>query len=735
MITHGSRWLLGPGGRGMAWVVLVLAIGAASAASRLTIDNRIERWLDPDGDSAQAYAQFQESFGTDSFVLVAIGGGDPLSEEALEIQAGVVESLERTPHVTSVLGPSTLHRDLFDEPDPGALRRELLASPFYRRFVVSDAGDFVGVWLVPSDSDDPAAARDLIAAVRVAARPLEAAGFEVHVVGPPVLNAALDGASRREAQRSFPVALTLSVVLLLGLFGCWRVTLVALACAGLTLLFSFGAMGLSGRPLNMVTSVLPSLLWVLSLAGAIHVLRRYQAHRLAGADLEAALSGALGESVRPCVLAAVTTALGFGSLLTASMLPVRELGVFAAVGMLASLLSNLVVGPQLVRWLRVPAPRRHGAPAGPALWLELPSRYPGAILLGAGVIVVGAVLGIRRIEIESDPLAFLPPDDRVVQDYDAVAAALTGYYALEVVVDVPSGSPGWEDPSVWEPLEALEESLVSQPGVVRVLSPLDLLRQLNRWAVGDPAGYRLPPDAVSARAMLDESGGLVRAPGFPLVADDGRRLRLAALVNVMPSSELAAIEQSAREAVAKLPAPLTGSVTGIVPRLVEAQLDLVDTQVRSFGVAFLTIFGCLWVGLRSIRMVAVSVLPNTLPIVVALGAMGWLGIALDAATVMMASVALGIAVDDTVHVLATYEQERASSPRGAARRAIAHVGPAMMITTATACIGFLALRLSDFLPIRWFGLLSALAMVVALVADLWLVPVLLSRSERGDPHE
>jgi hypothetical protein len=407
------------------------------------------------------------------------------------------------------------------------------------------------------------------------------------------------------------------------------------------------------------------------------------------------------------------------------MSPVRELGAFAALGLLASVAVNLTIGPALLRRVRPRAPDPARAFARPGALARVPFRHPTAVLVGSAVLAVAALAGVGRIRIDSNPLAFLPDDARVVRDYEAVARELTGYYALEVMVDVPGG---WQRPAAWAEIERIEAALATQPGVARVVSPLDLLRQLQHWQGDDPDAWGLPPDEATARALLRDYGFLVAAEGFPLVAEAGEVVRVAALVNVMPSSEFEPIERAARDAVAALPPPFAGAVTGVVSRLVEAQLGLVRTQLRSFGLAFATIFVGLWVGLRSFRLACLSVPPNLLPIAVALGAMGIAGIALDAATVMMASVALGIAVDDTVHVVSAYGEERAREPVGAVERAVARVGPAMVTTTAAACIGFLALQLSDFLPIRWFGLLSALAVAVALLADAWLVPACLTRT-------
>jgi len=719
-----TQGLLGAPGRALAFGLAALSLVALFGVTRLSLDNRIERWLSAASQSAADHARFERLFGDDGFVLVAYGGRDPLSQEALDLGLEVAEAIEAMPEAAGVLGPPIVHRDLVDGADAEATRRLLLATPFYRRFLVSHTGDVAGLLVAAAPGSDAQATRRLVAAVERAVVPLEAAGFDVHLAGPPVLNVALDQASRREAQRSFPLCFGLSIALIAWLFRCLRTTAVAVACAGLAILLTFGAMGLTGVPLNMVTSVLPSLLFVLSLAGAIHVLRRFQARRGEGLGVEAALAASLDETARPCLVAAVTTALGFGSLLTADMAPVRELGAFAALGILASAAVNLTLGPLLLRHACPPPPDPARAFARRSRLARVPFRHPTAVLVVSGVLAIAAVAGMGRIRIDSNPLAFLPDDARVVRDYEAVARELTGYYALEVMVDVPGG---WQRPEAWAALAGIEAALAEQPGVARVVSPLDLLRQLQHWQGDGADAWSLPPDEAAARSLLRDFGFLVDAAGFPLVAEGGQVVRVAALVNVMPSSEFEPIERAARDAVAAQPPPFAGAVTGVVPRLVEAQLGLVHTQLRSFGLAFVTIFACLWLGLGSWRLACLSMPPNLLPIGVALGAMGAAGIALDAATVMMASVALGIAVDDTVHVVSAYGEELAREPVGAVERAIERVGPAMVTTTAAACIGFLALRLSDFLPIRWFGLLSALAVAVALLADAWLVPAFLTR--------
>ncbi len=720
-----------PWGRAALLTAALVAAACAAAvplALRVRVDNRIERWLDTGGRAARDYRTFRERFGSDDFVLLAYAGRPLFEPGSLEAQLEALEVLEGVPGLSKPLGIPAIHRDLLGGQDPELLRREILEIPFYRNFLVSPDGSMAGLLAPVVDSE--VAPERLVDGVREAGRVLERAGFTVHLVGPPVLNVALDRSSRAEAFRSFPVAFGLSVGVLLALFRCLRATGVAVLCAGLGILLTLGAMGAARRPLDMVTSVLPSLLFVLSLAANIHVLSRYRAHRLETDGALPAIARALAETARPCVLASVTTAVGFASLGTARMEPVRALGALAAFGLLASLAVNLLLGPVLVAMVDPPG----AGPRSAAGFARLARAVAGprggrriAVLAAGFALLLG--LGLARLRVESDPLTFLPASSPTVRDYEEVARRLTGFYTLELMVETPGG---WLDPAKWPALDAVARQLEARPDVARVLSPLDLLRLHHHWSRGPgPETFALPATAGAARELLEDFGGGVG--DLRLAASDGSAVRLAALVRVMPSDRFREIEKAARRALAALPDPWSGTPTGIVLRLVEAQLGLVRTQVESFGIAFGLIFLCIGLGLRSLRLTVVSVPPNLLPILAALGAMGFAAIRLDAATVMVASVALGIAVDDTVHLLEAWRSEREAPPDVALERALVRVGPAMVVTTATACIGFGALLVSSFLPIRWFGALSALAMAVALAADVLLAPVLALRLAPASP--
>ena len=581
-----------------------------------------------------------------------------------------------------------------------------------------------------AESDEPGSRRRIVDAVRAAVRPLEHAGFGVDIVGSTPLSAALDEVSEAEARRAFPIALIGSLVVLALLLRSVRAMAVAAACSTITVVLTLGLIAASGRPLTMVTTALPPLLWVLALGNIVHVLRRFQVAARDGGDGRP-VDDALAGTRRACVLASVTTAAGFASLMVAPMQPVRELGAFAAAGILMSLPVTLGVGPMLIEILRVP-------PAGPGRgrsglrWGRLALDRPRVVIGVGAVVLVAAAVCLFLIRVESNPLTFLPDDHPTVESYRRVGGRVAGFYTLEVVLEPVEG--WWRTRSL-AVIDELATELESSPVVSRVLSPVDVVRQLAWWESGFTEERFTVPDAdADVAALLAAPDSSAEGLLEPLVSPEHTRVRISALVDEMDEGRFLELVERAERLVSELPAGWSGTVTGQVFRLVNAQQRLVQTQLVSLGTACLLVFAVLWAGLGSIRLVAFAVVPNMAPLLTAFAAMGLLHMPLDAGTVMVASVALGIAVDNTAHVLESVRRRLAAgaSVREAIRWTLERVGSAMVVTSATAAIGFGSLTASRFVPIRDFGVLAAVAMAAALAGDLLLLPAMIvNREDRG----
>lgn len=705
----------------IAVLVLAAAVPAVWALRGLTIDNRLERWVGTGTEDEQRYREFREVFGSDEFVLVAVTGRPLFEETTLDLLVSVLDELERIDGVTEVAGLPKVYRDVFGSEDAEALAEEFRSTPFYRGLFVSDDGATAGIVVEVEPPGGPGDRARLVSEVRTAANPLTEAGMTVRLVGSPVLAAALDRVSAREVRRAFPVAFMCSLVILGWLLRSIRATAIAAISAAMAVVITLAVVALAGRAMTMVSSVLPPLLWVLALSNGVHIVSSYQRHRR-DREVRGAVARALSDTTRPCTLAAVTTALGFASLAAADLAPVREVGVIAAAGILISLVVNLAVIPTLATWLHLPG-RRTAVPG----WLTRAGfARPGVVLTGGIALGLAGLISLPWLRVESNPLTFLPQTSATVEDYREVSRDLTGSYTMEVVLSTPER---WLELPVMTVIDAVEGGLEAEAIVPVVLSPLDVLRKARHWESGfDPDQYRLPESSGEAVSLLRGLGGEGTKALRRFATEDGRTVRLSAVVNEMDQHRFLELVEHTEAGLAGLPDGFTGWVTGMVLRLVEAQRDLVRTQIRSLGLAVLVVFSAIAFGLRSVRLSLLSAVPNLVPIVAVFGIMSVTGIPLDAATVMVASVALGIAVDNTVHLLVAYGRAR-SAGRGrqhAGSDAVASVGAAMVVTTATAAAGFFSLCLSAFIPIRDFGLLAGSAMVLALIADLYVVPAMLS---------
>ena len=621
-----------------------------------------------------------------------------------------------------------VYLDLFGAEDSEALKEEILSTPFYRSFLISRDGSVGGLILEIGDFGSEAQERELVQALDRITKPLASYGFAVRVVGAPAFHLEMKAVGKAEGLRTFPVAFAMSTLMLIVLFRSIRATAVTLACSIFSVLLTLGIMQIFRIPLSIVTAGgLPLFIWVLGLANLIHIVRRYQRLLPIHSSPLEALSKALKDTAMPCAVAVLTTALGFLSLLTGELAPIRELGGFTALGLVISLVLSLTVGPLLIQWMRVPGSLvQTGMEARWAEWTTRLAVRRGRLLLGAALaVLIASLFAISRTRIEASVMTFLPKDSDMVKSYDFVNRNLIGLYNLEAVISLPSN---WLNAENWPAIEEATQAMIALPGVSRVLSPLDFLKKANQWnSGGDQAFYRLPKSTAEAEELMGLMAEEAQAEISRCVARDQNSVRLSVFIGEMEASRFMPVVKGVQASIDRLPPGFQGYVTGLALQIIEIQLHIIETQLKSFGSAFLGVFVCIVVGLRSVRLAAVSFVTNITPILYAFGLMGLAGITLNPLTVMVASVSLGIGVEDAIHILDAYRRQRSScaDPAQAIQAAISKVGPSISMTTVAACIGFFALIRSYLVAIRFFGMLSGFAMLVALACNLVLVPSIL----------
>jgi len=625
--------------------------------------------------------------------------------------------------------------------DREALRERALGDELWEGNLVSRDGR-VGAIVVQLASSDSHTTSSVVPALREALAPFEAQGFRFHLVGDPVDFAVAGGELQRETPRIVPLMVVLIAGIVFALLRSWRMTALALLTTGLAVLWAIGAMGWLGWPQSELTQALAPAVLVIGVCGAIHVLARYAS--LAASEPQGSPPERVLRVVREVgtasMICAFTTVAGFLSFSTSEFASFLRFGAVASIGVLAALLLSFTLLPVLL--VRIPL-EAFGGDRFSAAWdralqliVRIADRRGAVILAVAGGLLLVCGVGLTRLEVDVDERELLGSNSQVVRWAEFVEENLRRTDTLEIEIAVPEGESVLE-PAALGVVEDVASRLPTIDGLGRVRSILDPLRRLNQVLHDDdpsehrPGGTRAANRQLLLVLQLDEA----TQPDLWIDAEE-RRVRLSIEADpVAKSRRIAIVEEVEASLAAALPSGWSFRLTGPFALYLDLVREMQDTQIASFAssTVAITLIFCLFLwstgsGLAtSIWWAFVGMIPNVLPVVATLGAMGLWGIPLDVGTIMVGAIVLGIVVDDTIHFITHYRSARGSgaSPRDAIATTMRRAGRAIVTTSCALALGFFALTLSSWQSIASFGLLSGIAILAALAAELFVLPALI----------
>jgi predicted RND superfamily exporter protein len=709
--------------RGRAVVLAVVAAAtvlAGVAYCHLTIENNADIWFaGTTRPEYLRYRDFRDRFGADDSLLVVVRAPDLFTRDVLARIDRLTRVLENHPQISRTLsltsietitgtaagleiGPLVPALDLA-APALATLRARVLADPFFPGRIVSRDGRTT---VIAAEIGRASATHeaDVIAALEAAIATVRIPDVEIHVAGWPAVNVLMDRLTSQDIERGLPIAFGLIALALALAFRSLRVLATIVAAVVLTILWTMGtfaALGVTGTVITV--STLPSILLALSLATAVHVVARFQEERTRTPSPQAAMRTTLRRVALPVLLTSATTAVGFGSLAIAELAPVRHLGLFAAFGMGVTCLICLTVVP--IALLAFPWPPR------PAIrpWLArllariaaFDVRHPRAIVGAALVLAVVGAVGVARLRPQGSNLGYLPTDSPPIEALRFVERHFGGATQLEIVISGPPDVA--KDPVTVRTAGAVEDLLASFPEITSTVAYTALLRRMNQALHdGDPAAYRVPDtrNGIAQQLLLYETSGgaelpsLVDVSGYDVVRVTGY---MTSFFGIDEWQRLYRdVEAGLAALVPRTGPPLRLELGGDGPMWLAMNLTLLDTMAESFALALAGVSLMMILLMRSVRLGLLAMIPNVVPVLLAVGLMGWWGVQLDFATVMVAGIALGIAVDDTIHYLARFRHELAADGDRAAatQRTLTTVGQAMVTTSVVLCLGFGLMMLS-----------------------------------------
>ena len=738
------------------WAIIGIAVSCmlamAAGSGGIGVTNDYRSLFDDDNPQFIAFEDFENTFGTSQTMLVAIAprNGSVFSRDALGAIQELTEAAWETPYsirVDSLTNHSRIEgrdNELIVEPlidDAGTLdnakllriRETALDIPEISGRLVSHDGKVGGLaisFALPDNRD--AAVAEITDHVNVALGEARARhpGIAFHVTGYVPLNRTFAEATLNDLQTLAPFALLVIVIVAVFLLRSVPATVATVSVIGLVVGTTLGFAGWAGIVLSPASSGVPIIVMTIAVAHSIHIVTTVQASMSRGMNRNAAITESIRINAWPVFLTSLTTAIGFLSLNASDSPQFRILGNLVAFGVLCAFVYATTFLPALLSLLpmRVHSGRRKHHAFFDRFGIFVVN-YRRGLLCCSAIVSVAMVSGIPRIELTDNWTRYFSERYQFRQDTDFVIDNLTGMETLEFSL-TSEREGGITEPAYLRKVADFADWFRAQPEVSHVHAFSDIMKHLNRSMHGDNSEfYRIPDNPELSAQYL-----ILYELSLPFGSDLNNRLdvtksatRMTVTMRNLTSEDQRELADRALAWIGEHAPGLTGGATGASIVFAHLSNRNIESMLRGTIIAVAIISLILVVAFRSMRLGIVSLLPNLLPVALALGLWGYLVGQVGLVGSVVAAIAFGIVVDDTVHFLSNYvraRREGLSAPE-AVCATFSTTGQALWTTTAVLCLGFLVFAMSGFELSRSLGLLVTITLTFALLADFLLLPPLL----------
>ncbi|UFS62804.1 MMPL family transporter [Sulfurimonas sp. HSL-3221] len=741
-----------------ALLIPLITLALASQLRYLQFEGSYRIWFGEDSPILKQYDTFRSVFGNDDALLIMFRDDEGVfNPKALGVVKRITEALWQTTDIARV-DSLTNYQYVHSDPaypddvivedfidDPAALSPEQLADKariaageemIVGRIVSADMKTtMIAARLTPKAGDDPEVSARLKAAGEAIVAKEAASGYTFHLGGGPILNMAFITLGEHDVKTFTPFVLLIAMVLLWFIFRRPSGMLLSLSVVIFTFLIVLAVQVLLGYRLNNFTANLPVFVVAIGIADAMHLFWIYLVGRRRGMGNHDAIRFSVRKNFLPTLLTSLTTAVGFASLAVSQVIPVKTLGIATATAALLAFVLTILFVPAMLAILNPKVARSEEEESESHDALSLRSarfiiRHDRRILLGSLLLFTLIGIGIAWVKVDSNTVRYFKEHVPFRETVTFVQRNLTGPMAYEIVVD--SGEKdGIKSPEFMRTVARFTEAFKAQyPAVRHTTSLVDVVEKFNDVMTGSPT----VPDGrnLIAQYLLLYSLSLPQGMEINDRMDvDERQLRVTASVDIVDTSLDLEMMQWVEDWWAQT--PYRAQVNGQTEMFAHMQHDVTDTLVESILLAIAAVSLMMMLIFRNLRMIPLFIIPNVLPIALVVGVMGWLGITIDLGVAVSGAIIIGVAVDDTIHFLVKYREARREGESFEAALAYVYhyAGKAIVFTTLILSAAFMIFALSDFVPNVNFGIVTASALVIAVVIDLLMLPAWLSLADSG----
>ena len=719
-------------------IIIVITVFLALFIPKLKIDFSIEHLFSQNDPSVEKYFSFRDTFGREDNVITIIYKPKNIYNKNLYIELEdltyKIESLDAVKSIASIFTISDIDEnawlgDLHDASykwnDKNTLEKlkYIQKDPSIGSRVLSKDLQYGSMIVVLKDNANNHKSRT---ALLEEIKQLTTDRFaEWTYSGVSVLRSEYVNYMLRDNFLFLPPIAFLLVSILTFIFRNWVYVFLPILTVLITVIWLLGIMGLARLEINIMTYIVPTLLFIIGIGDAIHIQARFRENFLVNqSDPKEAMFQTMSQMSRVIFLTSITTSIGFLALMTTSIKIVQEFGMEISMGVMIAWLVSILVVPSGIIFFKKFHVKKKDSFRPILSWLsESIPKNPWVFILIPSFIVIICTYKIKDISTNSSLMDDLRPKNKLYQDLKLTEKYFGGVLPFEILIKKNH-------------LKIDEQNSILHPKFLQISKKIQNLlkaelKNSRFFSINDLISSAKRIRLVSTEEMSDEqlTEKIVKNQSnqqLKLVDDKQTILRITGLIEDRTSDEMKII-YTKLDSISKVFSDYIDlEYTGTTVVALKTNDYLVQSLVNSLGLALILISIIMAFLFRANSILFASLITNLIPIFTVLGILAWMGISIRPPTAMTFAVALGIAVDDSLHFLLRYRKELANgqSRVNAIKATIMNTGSALLITTSVLVAGFSVLLLSVFLPTYQFGLLSATMIGTALLCDLTLLPAL-----------
>jgi diguanylate cyclase (GGDEF)-like protein len=684
------------------------------------------------------YKAFKKEFGSEEVILVVVKTDNVFDPQVYERIAKLSERLSKIEGVRRVLSLSSIKRDMdvTDRWDLNEFQKAIIPVTLLDKNILSKDRKTTVITIILKDIEN----KNLVIDAVEDELHKEKKPRTLYQIGMPIVSKALADYTQKDFSTLPLITFGLIALALLLFHRYFRGVFIPSGSVLIVLIWTFGLMAWTDTPLSMLTMVVPIFLIAVGTAYCMYILQDYMLTVNTSVSPKEVSYKVFLKIALPTSLAVITTSIGMASLLVNKISAIREFAIFSCFGIISMLIVTLSFLPALFALLPHPKKCRESGLTSKSLLDPLLTRIISlnlhhqkiTLLLIAAVSLVG-IIGISRIKIETNPVGFFKEDTYVSQRFHDIYKDMAGSFPINVTLNGEEDD-FFEDPTNLKRIEEVQQFLESLEGVDKSISFVDYLKLINYVSNNyKPENYVLPQEGFEIRMAINNFKSMLGDDVFKtFMTNNFSKANIMLRTHISSSDDFIETEKAIQKYLAEnLPKAYSFQVTGFGIVISQSSHLITEGQIKSLSLTLILIFAMMFLLFLSWKVGFVALLPNCFPIIVSFGVMGWAGIPLSMATSLIAGIAIGLAVDDTIHYLVRYNTEfkKNLDKENALRETIMHLGKPIIFTTITISIGFSVLMASSFKPTATFGLLMVITMFSAIVADLILLPSMMLHME------